>query len=185
MIHMFLEERIDYTGEQLRSLWAMESFGLQGDSIVAFIGKADVDVPRLVDLRDAQDGRGIYSDEMLHFIVEHFDTDLEKAVWRQRLLVCIIKEELEQRVRHLSLIRRGDDLYFDGRKLTVSIATVSPLSSLIHTGVNVVAENAPVPACGLSEWDLEAGQIGKLVAERYAAEVESVQRARCKVRAVR
>ena len=185
MTHIFVEDTIDYTGEQLRSLWALESFGVQGDSIVAFIGKADVTVEHLVDLRDAQGGLGIYSDEMLHFIVEHFDTDLEKAVWRQRLLICIIKEELEQRVRELSLIRRGDDLYFGDRKLSVSIATVSPVSSLIHTGVNVVGENAPVPACGLHEWDLDARQIGKLVAERYAAEVESIQRARCKVRPVR
>ncbi|MCJ2533563.1 MAG: DUF366 family protein, partial [Candidatus Thermoplasmatota archaeon] len=46
---------------------------------MAFLGKADVAVQHLVDLRDAQDGLGIYSDLMLHFIVEHFDTDLEKA----------------------------------------------------------------------------------------------------------
>ena len=184
MIHAFIEESIDYTGEQLRSLWALERFGLQGDSIVTFVGKADVAVAALVDRRDAQDGRGIYSEQMLHFIVEHFDTDLEKAVWRQRLLICIIKEELEQRVRALRLIRRGDDLFFGDRKLTVSVATVSPLSSLIHTGVNVLAENAPVPACGLREWDLDAGQIGRLVAERYAAEVESIRKARCKVRPV-
>ncbi|MFQ5808212.1 MAG: DUF366 family protein, partial [Armatimonadota bacterium] len=98
MIHVFIDEAIDYTGEQLRSLWALERFGLQGDSIVAFVGGADVDIPHLVDRRDALDGRGICSERMLHFIVEHFDTDLEKAICRQRLLLCIIKEELEQRV---------------------------------------------------------------------------------------
>ena len=184
MIHAFIDETIDYTGEQLRSLFALERFGLQGDSIVAFIGKADVGVSHLVDRRDAQEGRVIYSDRMLHFIVEHFDTDLEKAVWRQRLLICIIKEELEQRVRGVSLIRRGDDLFFGDRKLTVSIATVSPISALIHTGVNVIAHSAPVPACGLSEWALDAREVGQLVAERYAGEVDSIQRARCKVRPV-
>ncbi|MGD8237609.1 MAG: DUF366 family protein [Armatimonadota bacterium] len=184
MIHAFIEEAIDYTGEQLGSLWALERFGLQGDSIVAFIGRADVDVPHLVDRRDALAGRGICSQKMLHFIVEHFDTDLEKTICRQRLLVCIIREELEQRVRGVSLIRRGDDLFFGDRKLTVSVATVSPVSSLIHTGVNIVAEGAPVPACGLSEWDLDARETGKLVAERYAAEVASIRKARCKVRAV-
>lgn len=184
MIHAWIEESIDYTGEQLRSLWAFERFGLQGDSIVAFVGKADVDRAHLVDRRDARQGKPIYSEQMLHFIVEHFDTDLEKAIWRQRLLICIIREELEEHVPGLNLIRRGDDLFFGDRKLTVSIATVSPLSSLIHTGINVVAEKAPVPACGLREWGLDAPQIGRLMAERYAAEVESIRKARCKVRAV-
>ncbi|NQV69853.1 MAG: DUF366 family protein, partial [Pseudohongiella sp.] len=48
-----LPETIDYTGTQLSSLWAYKTAGLQGDSIVSFIGKADVS-EHLVDLEDVK-----------------------------------------------------------------------------------------------------------------------------------
>jgi hypothetical protein len=121
---------------------------------------------------------------MLHFLVEHFDSDLNLAIARQRLLVCITKEELERRSDSLSIERRGDDLYVGERKLSVSIATCSPVSALIHLGVNVL----PAPpelglsTCGLAEFGLPAAEIGRAVAERYAAEIEEMKLARCKVR---
>ena len=181
---LLTEEEIDYTGEQLRSLWAFSRFGVEGDSIVAFIGAADVREGRLVDLADARAGSHIYSPRMVHFLVEHFDSDLERAVWRQRLLICITKEELEVRVAGLRLKRRGDDLYDGERKLSVSVATISPVSTLIHVGLNVTTEGAPVPACGLDDWGLNAREVAEAVAGAYAAEVEGVRRARVKVRAV-
>jgi hypothetical protein len=181
---LLAEEEIDYTGEQLRSLWTFSRFGVEGDSVVAFIGAANVRGEGLVDLADARAGSHIYSPRMLHFIVEHFDSDLEQAIWRQRLLICIAKEELEARVAGLRLKRRGDDLYDGERKLSVSIATISPVSTLIHLGLNVTTEGAPVPARGLGDWGLDAREVAEAVAAAYVAEVEGVRRARVKVRAV-
>ncbi|MFQ6099179.1 MAG: DUF366 family protein, partial [Armatimonadota bacterium] len=180
---LLADRDINYTGEQLRSLWALSEFGAQGDCIVAFLGAADVGPDMLVDVQDVRAGSHIYSPRMLHFIAEHFDPDLEKAICRQRLLICITKEELERRVEGLNLRRRGDDLYDGDLKLSVSIATVSPVSTLIHLGLNVATDGVPVPARGLDDWGVEPREVGRAVAEAYVWEVQDIRRARAKVRA--
>jgi len=180
-----LREKMKYDGRQLVSLWAFRNFHLQGDSIVAFRGPCQVDLAQMVDLADVKEEGHIYSEEMLHFIVEHFDLDLEKTVTRQRLLIAIIKEQLESLNPQLRLERRGDDLYREERKLSVSIATLSPVSTLIHVGLNISSENTPVPAVGLTE--LQTGPL-EFLADRiltsYREEIESIYLARCKVRGV-
>ncbi|TDA69816.1 MAG: DUF366 family protein [Clostridia bacterium] len=177
-------ERISYDGCQLRSLWAFRAFGLQGDSLVSFAGPCQVGVEALVDVADALARAPIYSQDMLHFIAEHFSLDLEKTVLRQRLLMVIIKELLEQTVG-VRLVRSGDDLYYQGRKLSVSIATLSPVSTLIHAGLNIVPEGTPVPAAGLVEMGLKnIPGFAQAVLAAYAAETEGIYLARCKVRGV-
>lgn len=180
-----LEERLTYDGHQLGALWAFRTLGLQGDSIVGFRGPCMVEGDRLVDLADVRTGARIYSPDMLHFVVEHFHPDLEKAVLCQRLLVALVGELLAR--RGCAVTRRGDDLFHGGRKLSVSIATVSPVSVLIHLGLNVDATGAPVPAVGLLEMGFAEGELLKFcrtVCESYARELEEIYLARCKVRAV-
>lgn len=177
-------ERMSYDGHQLRSLWAFRTFGLQGDSLVSFAGPCRVEVNSLVDVADALNQVPIYSQDMLHFIVEHFSLDLEKTVLRQRLLMVIVKELLEE-TAGVRLVRRGDDLYYQGRKLSVSIATLSPVSTLIHAGLNIVPEGAPVSAAGLEEMGLEdIPGVALAILGAYAAETEGIYLARCKVRGV-
>lgn len=146
---LWLDETITYTGAQLRSLWAFRTCGLQGDSIVAFCGPCDVSEEHMVDEADRRAGQRIYSPWMLHFIVEHFDCDLERAVLRQRLLVALTGDLINSRLGRLAVRREGDDLFAADRKLSVSIATLSPVSALIHLGLNVRTEGVPVPAVGL------------------------------------
>lgn len=178
--------KMTYNGEQLTSLWAFRQFGLQGDSIVAFAGPCRVEVEALVDLADARRQAPIYSPAMLHCIVEHFDLDLEKAVLRQRLLINIIKEQIEQAVPGCQLRRTGDDLYQGARKLSVSIATLSPVSSLIHAGINISAAGTPVPAVGLEELGASGTeQLARSIMEAYRDEMQGIYLARCKVRGVR
>ncbi|MFQ6132124.1 MAG: DUF366 family protein [Armatimonadota bacterium] len=184
MLCKFVEDDLDYTGEQLRSLWAYRTFGLQGDSIVGFVGRAQVATERLVDEEDRREGAGIHSPRMLHFIVEHFGQDLATAVARQRLLVCLAKEELQGLSEGLTLERRGDDLFHGEEKLSVSIATLSPVSALIHLGLNVRSGGAPVPTCGLEDFGLDAVEAGRRILEAYAAEVAGMEAACCKVRGV-
>lgn len=181
----FVNEPILYDGTQLSSLWAYRSFGLLGDSIVAFRGPCRLDFDHMVDLEDVRAKSPIYGADMLHFIVEHFEHDLERAVLRQRLLVVILKETIEK--NGPGLFRSGDDLYFDGRKLSISIATVTPVSTMIHTALNITAENTPVPAIGLVElgWTVEQiPALAKEIGRAYAEEMQGIRRARCKVRGV-
>ena len=143
-----IEEEIKYIGSQLQPHWIYKNFKLQGDAIVAFIGECDVKLTEMVDIEDVINNEPIYSKSMLSFITEQFNINLVEGVFRQRLLICIIKELLEK--RGVFVVRNGDDLMINGRKLSVSIATKSTTSILIHTGLNIESEGAPVKASGLT-----------------------------------
>jgi len=184
MMHSYThEETIAYTGHQLSSLWAYRSFGLRGDSIVCFRGPCRVELSEMVDVEDVLAKSSIYGPDMLHFIVEHFDNGLERAVLRQRLLISLIGEALNLP----GLTRRGDDLYLGRRKLSISIATSSPVSVLIHAALNVVSEGTPVEAAGLFDLGFKEAEIldfGRKICNLYRDEMTSVRLACCKVRGV-
>lgn len=181
---VFHPDELAYTGHQLRSHWIYETFGVQGDAIVAFRGPCHVELSEMVDRADVIAGEDIHAAEMLHLIAEHFDRDLTRAVLRQRLLICMIAELLQTVISVPEIKREGDDLYADERKLTVSIATVSPVSTLIHVGINVDPSGAPVVACGVGEWKIDPDVLAERLLEAYANEVEDIYLATCKVRGV-
>lgn len=173
-----------YDGTQLRSLFTYKNFHVQGDSIAVFRGPCSVALTEMVDMEDVLDADHIYSEDMLHFILEHFDLDLEKTIIRQRLLIAIIKERLEGR-GVLSIHRDGDDLYKGLEKLSVSIATLSPVSSMIHTGLNISSKNTPVKTVSLTDLGLtDPLDFGREIAEAYRSELTGIKAARCKVRGV-
>ena len=109
---------------------------------------------------------------------------LVEGIFRQRLLICIIKEALEK--RGVFVRRNGDDLFVNDKKLTVSIATKSVNSILIHTGINIDSNGAPVKACGLKN-DLGISDIEAFAAEvleKYSEEIDDIILASTKVRGV-
>ena len=179
-----IEKEIKYIGSQLAPHWIYKNFKLQGDVIVAFIGECEVALTEMVDIEDVINNEPIYSKSMLSFITEQFNVNLVEGVFRQRLLICIIKELLEE--RGIFVVRNGDDLMIDGRKLSVSIATKSPTSILIHTGLNILSEGAPVKASGLTS-ELGISDIKEFALEvmkRYSEELEDINLASTKVRGV-
>lgn len=180
----FITEKITYTGEQLRSHWAYENFDLQGDSIVAFIGGCDVSPDKMVDLADRKEHKTIYSEEMLHFIGEHFDLDLEKTLLRQKLLITILMEKLNHRLKGSVVHRLGDDLFEEDRKLSVSIATLSPVSTMIHVGINVSSKNTPVKTKGLRDYGIDPVELAEAVMNQYMVEMKTLALARSKVKGV-
>jgi hypothetical protein len=179
---LFVTERIAYTGEQLSALWAYMSFGLQGDSIVAFCGPCAIPFDRMQDAEDVRARSRIAGRHMLHFIEERFDLDLEKAVLRQRLLATIVKDALLDRRPKARIRREGDDLYEGRRKLSISIATRSPVSTLVHFGINIISAGTPVAAKGLADYGIPPRRFAREVMRRYAAEMESARSATTKVR---
>ena len=179
-----IEEEIKYIGSQLAPHWIYKNFKLQGDAIVAFIGDCEVKLTEMVDIEDVINNEPIYSKLMLSFITEQFGVELVEGVFRQRLLICIIKELLEE--RGVFVVRNGDDLMINNRKLSVSIATKSTTSILIHTGLNILSEGAPVKASGLtSELGIEdVREFALEVMKRYSEEIEDIKLASTKVRGV-
>ena len=179
-----IDKEIKYIGSQLAPHWIYKNFKLQGDAIVAFVGECEVALTEMVDIEDVINNEPIYSKSMLSFITEQFNVNLVEGVFRQRLLICIIKELLEE--RGVFVVRKGDDLMIDGRKLSVSIATKSTTSILIHTGLNILSEGAPVKASGLtSELGItDIKEFALEVMKRYSEEIEDINFASTKVRGV-
>lgn len=180
----YIDDEVKYIGSQLAPHWIYKNYKLQGDAIVAFCGECEVKLTEMVDIEDVINNEPIYSKSMLSFITEQFNVDLVEGVFRQRLLICIIKEELEK--RGVFVVRNGDDLMINGAKLTVSIATKSQTSVLIHTGINILSEGAPVKACGLtSELGIvDIKEFANTIMSRYSDEIEDIVLASTKVRGV-
>lgn len=179
-----IEEPIKYEGWQLAPHWIYKNFKIQGDAIVAFKGECEVKLTEMVDIEDVINNEPIYSKNMLSFISEQFGVGLTEGVYRQRLLICTIKEVLED--RGFKVVRNGDDLFVNDKKLTVSIATKSLTSILIHTGINIDSEGAPVKASGLTN-DLgitDIDELAKEIMKRYSEETDDIFLAGTKVRGV-
>lgn len=179
-----IEEATSYHGFELTSHWIYEYCGLQGDAIVAFHGPCKVHLNDMVDLEDVQRKADIHSEHMLHFIIEHFQTPLSEIVLRQRLLIAQL-QQLFHNLGQSQVMRKGDDLMDGDKKISVSIATVSPVSALIHCGINISSQNTPVPAQGLDDYGINWRHFALIALETYKAEHESIGLACTKVRWVK
>jgi len=191
MQSLFIKDEIKYIGSQLAPHWIYKNFHILGDAIVSFVGEMDVKITEMVDIEDVISDSPIYSKKMVSFIIEQFGINLSECVLRQRFLICIIIEELRKILGDKFKIRRsGDDIFVNingkDKKLSVSIATKSTTSGLIHTGLNIDPTGAPVDACGLTT-DLGITQIEEFaqnVMKRYIEENQEIYEATCKVRGV-
>jgi len=177
----FIDKEIKYTGAELAPHWIYKNFNLQGDGIIAFCGECEVKLTEMVDIEDVINDEPIYSKNMLNFIVEHFNIGLIEGVTRQRLLICIIKEILEEKLS-VSVIRSGDDLFINGKKLSVSIATKSLTSVLIHIGINIDPSGAPIDAIGLNFLKIrDIKEFAKDIMVKYSQEIDDIILASTKV----
>ncbi|HMK47311.1 MAG TPA: DUF366 family protein [Methanocella sp.] len=166
------DQRIDYDGSQISSLWAYTVYKVQDDSIVCFRGGCDVTIGHMIDLEDRLNEERIYSPDMIHFIAEHFDsTSISLAYTRQRLMSCIAGEAL--RDRRISSTRSGDDLFLNGEKASISIASSSAVSHKIHFGINVRSDEwGSLEKVSVPDPDELMAEIGS----RYAAECDDIQK---------
>lgn len=176
----FIKKKIKYNGSALKPLYAYIHHQLPGDSIVSFIGPCDVALTHMIDAEDFVEDAEIKAECMLHFIVEMFGQNLMTAVSQQRLLVSIVQNLLFEHGHRLS--RKGDDLYLKTKKLSVSIASASVISSQIHLGLNVENTGTPVPTCALTDFNLDPVKFSQNVMERFSAEYISIVEATQKVR---
>ncbi len=186
----FIDENIAYSGKELSAHWVSARTGIFGPGIVAFRGRCKVETEELVDLEDRRQKSRIEALEMLHFLGEWFDGDLSLAVARQRLFIAGFAELLMRRIElplGTTIERTGNDLYVidsgaNSRwKLSVSIVTASPVSTLFHFGVNIDASGAPVSAIGLADLRVDPTLLAKDVLAAWELEWESMLKARCKV----
>jgi hypothetical protein len=186
-----LVPEVNYDGSQLKSLWNYLDHGLLGNSTVAFIGACDVSFAHMADGEDLRESAEIRGAKMLHFIVEIFHQSLLSGVALQRLFAALVQEELtavliqSKTANAPRFHRAGDDIFDGDRKFSISIATVSPMSVLIHFAVNIVNEGTPVKTCALSDWSIDPRSFAERVLKRWQTEFASIEQATMKVRWVK
>ena len=183
---LFIDKEIKYVGTQLAPHWIYKNFNIMGNAIVAFIGECEVTLDHMVDVEDVINNEPIYSKKMLSFIEESFDSSLVEMVFKQRLLVTITKEIIEKRNSNVKIVRNGDDLYINNKKLSVSIATKSITSTLIHFGLNIESQGAPIAAADLVHDALidDIKEFALEIMETYKEEISDIKFAASKVRGV-
>ncbi|ABR56276.1 DUF366 family protein [Methanococcus aeolicus] len=184
-------EKIDYTGIEIEPLWAYKNFDIQKDSIVAFQGGLCVSIDNMKDLKDIKEEAKhgdilIKSSRAINFIVEHFDNpDLKMAYLRQRILIANTKEVIEEITNNTKkIIRKGDDLYYNNGKLSVSIACRGISSSKIHLGINIANEDTPnyINTSSLDDLginimdDANINNIMEKIAIKYGEEMEKIEK---------
>lgn len=172
-----LTEEIKYDGSQIAQLWAY-GMGIKGDSVVAFHGPMDVTPGNMKDLEDEKANKTIMGDNLVHFIVERFNSpaSMRLAYYMQRLLVVCIRDVLSE--HGIKTTRKGDDLFVDDGKLTVSIASVGVSSEKIHCGINITNKGTPhdvktasLEDLGISDWKSLAREISGM----FVKEIEDIE----------
>jgi hypothetical protein len=138
----------------------------------------------MVDGEDLRAHARIEGAKMVHFIIELFECPLFAAVNAQRLLASIVLEHLRT-VTSVPLRRDGDDIFSGNKKLSISIATASPVSSLIHFAVNVTNEGTPVETVSLENLGVNPSDFATVILEKFSSEMSSIRDATHKVRWVR
>ena len=181
---LWIESPMAYLGPELRPHFILSKWKVEGSALVAFRGPCDVKTEHLVDWEDRLQSDFIRAREMLHFLGEFFGITLKEGIWIQRLIVSEWCAELMR--RGIEVTREGDDLFVRGGKLSVSIVTASPVSVLLHLGINIDPEGAPVSAVGLGSLlpEVRIEELAARILSRFQSEYQSVDRASVKVRPV-
>ncbi len=156
-----------------------------GDSIIVFRGSMKIAQTEMIDVRDIVREKNlaeilISGDDCIHFIIEMFDdqpANLKIAYHRLHLLAFIVQRKIEQLLA-ITLEKNGTDLYFQGKKLNVAIATSSNNSCKIHFGINIVSKGVPkyVAAVGLHDISpkIDLEKLARSIAEEFVNEVQAI-----------
>ena len=184
--HKHIDEIFEYDGSQINPSWAFQEFGIYGSSVITWIGPVNITPDNLKDFADV--GLEIKSNNMVNFICEFFDQqppNMRIAYLRQRLLVMIFREILTE--YGVKSEREGDDIFVNGGKLSISIASVSLSSAKIHFALNLEDKGTPgdVETIGLFDIRVNDKQIftndnlleliNKTV-ERFIDELETIEK---------
>ena len=152
----FIKDEIFYDGSQLSSHWIYNNFSMNYDSAVAFVGGCNVE-KHMVDLEDIQNKDFISGDKMIHFIIETFARDIFFSSAFQMVLIGEVFNEIFKNIsteKKQLLSRSGDDIFYNGGKLSISIATVSTVSSLIHIALNITNNGTPIKTASLEDLNI-------------------------------
>ena len=134
-------KKLTYDGTQLHPTFAYKLANGCANAVI-FRGPMKVKITEMIDAEDVIKNDPIWSDDAINIVAELPFTNVVGAVALQRMMIRVIHDNLNGGI-HLRV--DGDDLISgnygssDYRKYSVSIATQTAHSSLIHIGLNISA----------------------------------------------
>lgn len=168
--------QLEFDGHQLRAYWARENFGLKGENIVAFVGPFHPS-PQVVKIHMPYE---IFQNRrMLHLVVEHLHADPEKLHLQQRLLLCVLKDKLNHRLRGDLVQRWGQNLFHESAQITASTCLLTASSAVIYVGVNIERGKPKSKLWGLEEGGIDSLELAQVVMDQYIFEVADTRRQKC------
>jgi len=193
---MIIKNFDTYDGAILQDRFAYEYFRdkvLRTGNIIAGVSPAKVEVEFMCDRQDVLDGDFIYSDKMMHFLIEIPDISLYAGICFQRVYNSIIANILASKYLKCDIEVDGDDIMVHKEftqggivqqkgKASVSIAKWCNGAVLIHTGINITAgKRAPAFAYSTNLTDGEAEAFMKDCIEAFYGTSMDIFVASCKI----
>ena len=182
----FIPQEIPYDGSQLQPLYAYLQHKILGDSIISWVGSCNIPFENMIDGEDLVEQSAIKGSKMLHFIIEIFHTSLFVGVTSQRLFASIARDYLQGSAASIlaqdDLIRKGDDIFWKDKKLSISIASQSAVSTQIHFAMNISTLGTPVKTTSLEEFELDAKSVALDLMKLWQVEFADIEIATKKVR---
>lgn len=159
--------------------------------LVSFHGEANITIEGLCDLADIHGNEPFINGYMLHFIAEFSGIEAKESVLIQRRFITLVRDYLQENNEGVILTQGGDDLYYEGRKLSVSIVAPSTQSTyLMHAAFNI-DNSATLNVASLSEIyninkleESKCQQIAKDLMEKFNEEMLSIINATRKVKPI-
>lgn len=177
-----------YDGSQLTPLYTYQNYKVSGDSIISWVGPCRVSLEHMVDYEDKIAHELICGDLMLHFMIEVFPSQLAFGVSLQRIFASLAMDLIQELTPvKMSTRRSGDDIYVtfpkkNEGKLSISIASVSAVSTMIHFALNITNDGTPVKTASLNDLKIDAEKFSKKLMNAFCKEYESILFATVKVK---
>jgi hypothetical protein len=168
-----VEEEITFDGRQLRPGWAVKRCGLGGEIITAFLGPFRPSGDEIAGLGDSAH---FLDRPLLHFIVEHQHQNPEVLRLQQQLLLNVLKDKLNHRLKGDVVQRWSQDLCRDSAHITISALRVHPSCAMIYVGVNLGGEGNAGETWGLQDGGIDPRELAQAVMDQYIFEIESSRR---------
>ena len=168
-----LSEQVAFDGHQLEAGWTGEDLGLQGEGIVAFIGSFQPD-PQIIEPPSSWEA--FRDREMLHLVVAHGHDDLEKLRLQQHLLLNVLKEKLNHRLRGDLVQRWGCDLFYESAQVSVSTTLLTVSSAIIYVGITLTGDQQNEKSWGIRQGAIDPLELAEVVMDQYIFEVENTRK---------
>ncbi|RKZ33730.1 hypothetical protein DRQ33_03645 [bacterium] len=175
MDYLLVPDAMEMTIQAMRPHWALKEFDLWGDSMVIFRGPMNVTPQECIDLKEYKRGTVFPKGDLLHFVIEHFNDNLETGILRQNILVSIAEEKLVHRIGSAQkVLRWGDDLYDEDKRLTLTAVAPTLVSVKIHFGICI--DSFPESGfAGIDEYSLDPIELGEVIGNQYRADIRRLR----------